>query len=54
MKKVKKIILHNFWWKIISLIIAIIIWLYVNEELSRMRQGRYDVKKISSPSSFYV
>lgn len=30
---IRKIIIHNFWLKIISLIIAVIVWLYVSGEI---------------------
>lgn len=29
----KKVITHNFWLKIISLVVAIIIWLYISGEI---------------------
>jgi hypothetical protein len=32
---IKKAITHNFWLKIISLIIAAIIWFYVSAELTK-------------------
>jgi YbbR domain-containing protein len=32
---IKSFIFNNFWLKVISLIIAIITWLYVNGELTR-------------------
>lgn len=35
MKKLREIVNHNFWLKIISLIVAVVIWLYVNGEIIR-------------------
>ncbi|MFH1318948.1 MAG: hypothetical protein ABIH71_08045 [Candidatus Omnitrophota bacterium] len=32
---IKKIVTHNFWLKIISLIITIIIWLYVSGDITK-------------------
>jgi hypothetical protein len=32
---IKKAITHNFWLKIISLIIAVIIWFYVSGEITQ-------------------
>jgi hypothetical protein len=32
---IKKIIINNFWLKVISLIIAIIVWLYVSGEITK-------------------
>ncbi|MBU0694164.1 MAG: hypothetical protein KKC11_05790 [Candidatus Omnitrophica bacterium] len=34
-KKLREIIANNFWLKIISLIVAVVIWLYVNGEIIR-------------------
>ena len=34
MRDLKYIFFNNFWLKLISLIIAIIVWLYVNGELT--------------------
>lgn len=31
----KKIVVNNFWLKVIALLMAIIIWLYVNGELTK-------------------
>jgi YbbR domain-containing protein len=33
--KIKELVTYNFWLKIISLIIAIIIWLYVSGEITK-------------------
>ena len=33
--KLKRIIFNNFWLKVIALIIAIIIWIYVSGEVSK-------------------
>jgi len=32
---IKRAITHNFWLKLISLVIAIFIWFYVSEEIIR-------------------
>jgi hypothetical protein len=32
---IKRLILHNFWLKVISLGIAILVWLYVKGEITR-------------------
>jgi len=35
MNRIKQLIIHNFWLKLISLIIAVITWLYVSGELTQ-------------------
>jgi len=32
---IKKAVMHNFWLKVISLIIAVFIWLYVSGEITK-------------------
>jgi hypothetical protein len=32
---IRKIVTHNFWLKLISLIIAVVIWLYVTGEITK-------------------